>query len=237
MTAGKKEQKTIMRNVDEPITAKEKTELTDEFLKLDHQFNQTDAAMKRSQSQFKAQKEELDGKINSIKDTLRTGKITRQVECRVEYYPSQGKKDIIRIDKDELVTSETMTRKDFDDYQESVQTSLIEDKPENQSDASDDDADADDNLIYVGMVFRKLKDHDLEEGEDAFDYASVIEIGDDEDPITVRLEERDKLETIEELSKFGWEPDPDFVKSDVGNQQSRESKEVQNQQQDDEDVF
>lgn len=202
--------KTIMRNVDEPITQKERSELTDEFLKLDYQYDVTDAAMKRSKKQFEAQKDELEGKINSIKDTLRTGKLTRQVECRVQYLPAEGKKNIIRIDKDEIVTTETMTRKDFDDYQESQQLSIEADdeKQENTSNDIPDESLADEDPIHVGMVFRKeAEDDDVEE---EYEYASVVEIGDDEDPVTVRLEGHGDLETLEELAKIGWEPDPDF---------------------------
>ena len=213
---------TIMRNVDEPITQKERSELTDEFLKLDYQYDVTDAAMKRSKKQFEAQKDELEGKINSIKDTLRTGKLTRQVECRVRYLPAEGKKDVIRVDKEEVVTTETMTRKDFDDYQEAQQLSIEAGEGENQENTSDgipDEAPTEENPIHVGMVFRKESD----DSEEDYEYASVIEIGDDDDPITVRLEGREDLETLEELSKFGWEPDPDFhenvnAKDDIFNE-------------------
>jgi uncharacterized coiled-coil protein SlyX len=107
------EDKTFQRSVPVKLTQEEYVEKGKQMSREQNEMTSLTARLKEVSTDFKAKIAQKEATINSLSITISNGYEYREIDCRYEYRPKDGKKDVIRLDTFEIIGTESMTKQDF----------------------------------------------------------------------------------------------------------------------------
>jgi len=105
--------KKFQRSVPVKLTPEEYVEKGKEMSKTQNEKTNLEARLKEVSTDFKAKVAQKEASINSLAITISNGYEYREVDCYYFYRTKDGKKDVVRTDTGETVSTESMTKQDF----------------------------------------------------------------------------------------------------------------------------
>jgi hypothetical protein len=105
--------KTFPRSVPVLLTTEEYVDKGKEMGRTQNEMKSLQDRLKEVSADFKAKISQKEATLNSLSITISNGYEYREVDCFYVFRPKDGKKDVIRTDTGEIISTESMTKTDF----------------------------------------------------------------------------------------------------------------------------
>ncbi|MFA5928620.1 MAG: hypothetical protein WC838_04925 [Candidatus Margulisiibacteriota bacterium] len=106
-------EKIFLRSVPVKLTQEEYVAMGKEMGRTQNEMKSLQDRLKEVSSDFKANSSQKEAMLNSLSITISNGYEYRDVDCVHVFRPKDGKKDIVRLDTQEIIGTEAMTKQDF----------------------------------------------------------------------------------------------------------------------------
>lgn len=103
----------FQRSVPVKLTTEEYVEKGKEMSRTQNEMRNLQDRLKEVSTDFKAKIAQKEATINSLSTTISNGYEYRDVDCHYIYRVGDSMKDVVRDDTGEIISTERMTREDF----------------------------------------------------------------------------------------------------------------------------
>lgn len=101
------------KNVQVLLTTAEYVSMGKEMGRTQNELKGLQDRLKQVKADFSAKIAEKEARLNSLSTTISNGYEYREVDCFYSYRAKDGQKDVVRTDTREIIGTETMTKRDF----------------------------------------------------------------------------------------------------------------------------